>query len=107
MAKDLVVRLRYMGMLPHIGHRAYRFQLEAPDNSIRTAVLTIDDNLFRNHLLMFQEAPDLCYQKMLTDFANETVDSPICARAEVTEAEVASYRNSHPFGKAPRKAAFR
>ncbi len=107
MPKDLVLHLRYMGMLPHVGHREYRFQIEAADKSIRTVVLTIDDSLFRNHLLMFQEAPDLCYQKMLTDFANETIDSPICARAEVTEAEGASYRNSHPTGKAPRKAALR
>jgi hypothetical protein len=106
MAKDSVLHLRYMGMLAQIGHREYRFQIEAVDQSFRTVALTIDDAIFRNHLLMFQEAPDLCYQKMLADYANETANSPICSRATVTEAEVASYRDSHPIGKV-RKTAFR
>jgi hypothetical protein len=106
MAKDFVLHLRYMGMLPQIGHREYRFRIEAVDQSLRNVALTIDDAIFRNHLLMFQEAPDLCYQKMLADYERETTDAPIRSRATVTEAEVASYRDSHPIGKV-RKTAFR
>jgi hypothetical protein len=107
MAKDLVLQLRYIGMLPQTGHREYRFQIEAPDKSIRTVAVTIDDAVFRTGRLMFQEAPDLCYQKMLADVENETSGSPIRSLTSITESEVDSYRDSHPVGKARRKAAGR
>jgi hypothetical protein len=105
MAKDLVLQLRYLGVLPHIGHREYRFQIEAQDKSIRTVALTIDDGIFRKNQLMFQEAPDLCYQKLLADVINETAGAPICSLASVTDSEIATYRNSHPTGKLRRMAA--
>ena len=105
MAKDLVLQLRYIGMLPHIGHREYSFQVEAHDKSVRTVVLTIDDAVFLNHQLMFQEAPDLCYQKLLADVCSETTGTPIRSRAPITESEVASYRDSHPTGQVRRSAA--
>jgi len=105
MAKDLVLQLRYLGMLPQIGHREYHFQIEAHDKSIRTVTLTIDDGIFRKNQLMFQEAPDLCYQKMLADVINETAGAPICSLASVKDAEIATYRNSHPTGRLRRMAA--
>jgi hypothetical protein len=106
MAKDLVLQLRYLGVLPHIGHREYRFEVEAHDKSVRTVALTIEDEIFRKNQLMFQEAPDLCYQKLLAEVANEATGSHICSLAPITDSEVASYRNSHPTGKL-RKAAAR
>jgi hypothetical protein len=99
MAKDLVLQLRYLGMLPQTGHREYRFQIEAHDKSLRTVALTIDDGLFQRHKLMFQEAPDLCYQKLLADVTNETPGAPISPTASVTEMEIATYRTSHPTGR--------
>ena len=105
MARDSVLHLRYVGVIAHVGYREYRFQIQAEDKSIRSVALTIGDGVFRSHGLMFQEAPDLCYQKMLADCANETADRPICSRAAVTDAEVDSYRESHPLGKI-RKASF-
>ena len=107
MTRDLVLQLRYLGVFPHIGHREYRFQIEAHDKSVRTVALTIDDGIFRKNQLMFQEAPDLCYQKLLADMTNETIGRPICSVAPVTESEIASYRNSHPTGKMRRAGARR
>jgi len=104
MAKDLVLQLRYLGVLPQIGHREYRFQIEASDKSIRTVALTIADTIFRKNQLMFQEAPDLCYQKLLADVTTE--GTAISSLAQVTEIEIASYRTSHPTGKL-RKASAR
>ena len=107
MARDLVLQLRYLGMLPQIGHREYRFQIEAHDKTVRTVALTIDDGIFRNNQLMFQEAPDLCYQKLLADITNETIGAPICNLAPVSESEIASYRDAHPTAKSRRTAAKR
>jgi hypothetical protein len=105
MTKDLVLQLRYLGMLPHTGHREYRFQIEAHDKSVRTVALTIDDGMFQKNQLMFQEAPDLCYQKLLADVTNEATGTRICSLAPVTESEISSYRNSHPTGKLRKTAA--
>ena len=99
MAKDLVLQLRYIGMLPQLGHREYRFQIEAHDKSIRTVALTIDDGIFRKNLLMFQEAPDLCYQKVLLDLSNETPSAPLCSRVTVTGIDIANHRGSHSTAK--------
>lgn len=107
MAKNLVLQLRYLGMLPHVGHREYRFQIEADDKSVRNVALTIDDLMFRENQLMFQEAPDLCYQKMLADVTNEGTGAHISNVASVTESEIAAYRNSHPTGKMRKTAARR
>jgi hypothetical protein len=54
---------------------------------------------------MFQEAPDLCYQKLLADVINETSGTHICSLAAVTDSEIASYRGSHPTGKMRKTAA--
>ena len=105
MSKDLVLQLRYIGVLPHIGHREYRFQIEAHDKSVRIVALTIDDGIFRKNQLMFQEAPDLCYQKLLADITNETTGAPILSRSSVSETEIATYRGSHPTGKSRRSIA--
>jgi hypothetical protein len=105
MAKDLVLQLRYVGMLPQTGHREYRFQIEAQDKSVRAVALTIEDGIFRKNQLMFQEAPDLCYQKLLADVINETAGTPICSLSSVTDTEIATYRNSHPTGRLRRMAA--
>ena len=105
MTKDLVLRLRYIGVLPQIGHREYRFQIEAHDKSVRTVALTIEDGIFRKNQLMFQEAPDLCYQKLLADVTNEEAGATICSLAAVTDSEVASYRDAHPTGKMRKTAA--
>jgi len=97
--KDLVLQLRYLGVIPKNDYREYGFRIEDKDKSVRQIVLTIDNGLFVEHQLMFQEAPDLCYQKMLTDLGNETPDTPLSRRVPVTVVDIANYRDSHPAAK--------
>ena len=99
MAKDFVLQLRYMGVFPQSGHREYRFRIENEGSEIRDVSLTIDDHLFGTKRLMFQEAPDLCYQKLLTEVRNENRDVPILKRAAITAIDIKSYRESHPTVK--------
>jgi hypothetical protein len=99
MSKDLVLQLRYLGVMPQIGYREYSFTIEDKDKALRQITLTIDDGIFMQNQLMFQEAPDLCYQKLLADIISETADTPIRSRAPVTTQEVAFYRDAHPIGR--------
>jgi hypothetical protein len=99
MSKDLVLQLRYLGVLPQTGYFEYGFRIENKDKSARQVVLTIEDAFFRENGLMFQEAPDLCYQKVLMDLGNENADAHIPSRVPVTALDIAHYRDLHPTVK--------
>jgi hypothetical protein len=99
MAKDLVLQLRYLGVIPQPGYIEYGFRIEDKDKNVRQIVVTIEEDLFSQNRLMLQEAPDLCYQKILNDLCNETAETPICSRVPVTASDVALYRSSHPNAK--------
>jgi hypothetical protein len=103
MVKDLVLQLRYLGVIPRARHFEYGFHIE--DKSIRLVVLMIEGSFFERNDLMFQEAPDLCYQKVLADLDSETADSRIPNRVPVTCLDVAHYRELHPNTKSRRAAA--
>jgi hypothetical protein len=96
MTRDLVLQLRYVGVFPQIGYREYRFNIEQDSADTREVSLTIADDLFTHNRLMFQEAPDLCYQKLLTDLRNESEETRISRRVAVTVTDIDFYRESHP-----------
>jgi hypothetical protein len=105
MAKDSVLQLRYVGVFPQAGHREYRFHIGNDDSETRNVSLTIDDRLFGTNKLMFQEAPDLCYQKLLMEMCDETRAVPIHTHTAVTETDIQSYRDNHPTVKMRRPFA--
>ena len=100
MTKDFVLQLRYLGVFPQTGHREYRFNVGKDTADTREVTLTIADGLFVTNRFMFQEAPDLCYQKLLTDLRNESTEVPIRSRAAVTATDIHSYRENHPTARA-------
>lgn len=104
MLKDLVLKLKFLGVIPHAEYFEYGFRIEAEDESFRLIVLTIENAFFRDKDLMVQEAPDLCYQKILTDLEKETSDSPIPSRMPVTASDIAQYRDLHPTAKLRKRA---
>jgi hypothetical protein len=99
MTRDLACQLRYLGVIPQAGCIQYGFQIEDSDKKLRLVVLEIEDGVFQKKELMFQEAPDLCYQKVLSDLGNETADSPIDEHVPVTASDIAHYREMHPTTK--------
>jgi hypothetical protein len=106
MSKELVRQLRYLGLIQQTGFVEYGFRIENDDKSIRQVILTIENALFRENNLKFQEAPDLCYQKVLTDLETEDGDSRMPERIPVTVPDIEHYRGLHPSLK-PRKFAQR
>jgi hypothetical protein len=102
MARDLCSELRFVGVFPQKGHREYRFSIEKENAVIREVILTIADGLFMPNRLTFQEAPDLCYQKLLTDLRVENRETPVYRRAAVTATDIDSYRESRQTARAGR-----
>ena len=99
MSKDLVLQLRYLGVMPQLGFVEYGFRIENKDKSVRQVILTIADDFFRKYNLKIQEAPDLCYQKILMDLEVETTDSCFPPSTPVTALDIAHYRELHPIVK--------
>jgi hypothetical protein len=99
MLKGLVLQLKYLGVIPQAGYIEYGFQVTEKDKSVRQVVLTIEDAFFRRSDLKLQEAPDLCYQKVLMDLNNEIPGSDIPAFVPVTALDIAHYRDLHPTAK--------
>jgi hypothetical protein len=99
MPKEHVLQLKYLGVIPQAGYIEYGFRVEEKDKSVRQVVLTIEDAFFRRNDLKFQEAPDLCYQKVLMDLNNESLDPGIPACIPVTALDIAHYRDLHPTAK--------
>ena len=93
------MHLRYIGVIPQTECLEYGFRIEDKDKDPRLVVMMIESGFFKKYELMFQEAPDLCYQKLLTDLRNETVEVPISSRLSITASDIAHYRESHPIGK--------
>ena len=105
MARDLCMELRFVGVFPQKGQREYRFNIEKENTDIRQVILTIADGLFMPNRLTFQEAPDLCYQKLLADLRIESNEAPICRRVAVTATDIDSYRESRQTARAGRHPA--
>ena len=97
--KERASHLRYLGVIPQAGYIEYGFRIAEKDKSDRQVVLTIEDAFFQRNDLKFQEAPDLCYQKVLMDLTNERPDSGIPDCAPVTALDIAHYRDLHPTAK--------
>ncbi len=103
MSKDLVLQLRYLGQMPQVGFVEYGFRIENKDKSCRQVVLTIADDFFLSHDLKPQEAPDLCYQKVLAELEFEQVGASIPYSTPVTALDIAQYRDLHPTVQTRRK----
>jgi hypothetical protein len=92
---NLSTQLRYLGTISGPDHSEYGFQIENPDKTIRLLVLTIANSLFLTRQLLVQEAPDLCYQKLLA-YIRDATAGPAEDYIPISESDIASYRTVHP-----------
>jgi hypothetical protein len=91
----LYPQLRYLGTISKPEHWEYGFQIENPDKTVRLLVLTIANSIFSNRQLLVQEAPDLCYQKVLAylrDAAGISAEDYI----PISASDIENYRALHP-----------
>ena len=47
MSKDLVLKLKFLGVIPQTGYVEYGFQIEDEEKQFRLVVLTIEDTFSR------------------------------------------------------------
>jgi len=95
----LYQQLRYLGTISKPEHAEYGFHIENPDKTVRLLVLTIANSVFLTRRLMVQEAPDLCYQKVLASLRDATA-GPAEEYISISELDITNYRAFHPNVKA-------
>ena len=90
-----ISNLSYLGVLPQLDYSEYGFRITSEDKTDRLLILTIANSVFLTKQLMVQEAPDLCYQKVIADLKS---DIPILVEESVvvTESDLMQYRALHP-----------
>jgi hypothetical protein len=99
MAINNAMYLRYIGVIPQTEGMEYGFHVEDKDKDPRLVVVMIESGFFKKYELMFQEAPDLCYQKLLADLRGETDELQVSPRLCITASDITHYRELHPMGK--------
>jgi hypothetical protein len=88
-------QLRYLGTISKPEHAEYGFHIENPDKTVRLLVLTIANSVFLTRQLMVQEAPDLCYQKVLA-YLRDAAAAPAEDCIPISELDITNYRTFHP-----------
>lgn len=96
--------MRYLGVIPRQELSEFGFQIENPDKTVRLLILTIANSIFREKQLMMQEAPDLCYQKILADLQSAT-PGLVEEVVPISESDVAKYRAGHPNARVRGKSS--
>jgi hypothetical protein len=92
--------LRYVGVHCVAGTREYAFTLKQDEE--RHFTIVVSDADFITKKLSFQEAPDLCYQKLWAELEAEG-DVPVARAIRVTAEDLARYREGHQPGSASRR----
>ncbi len=94
-------RITYLGVIHQPDHAEYGFQITGKDKAIRFLVLAVLKSFFQKRLLLVQEAPDLCFQKVRDDL--ESSIPRLRDFVYVTESDIVNYRASHPNERPPRR----
>lgn len=94
--KSMSAKLRYLGVSALVGTREYEFVAGDEANQHFTLIVRAAD--FSSNQLSFQEAPDLCYQKLKAELEAAT-EMPAGSQIWVTSEDLARYRESHQRAK--------
>jgi hypothetical protein len=96
-------QLSYLGVITKPQHSEYGFQVVNDDKTVRLLILSIANSVFLTKQLLVQEAPDLCYQKVLADLRSE-IPALLEENIVVSESDLVQYRASHPNISLKRKS---
>lgn len=96
MSHEIIVQ--FVGFESGARARVYTFTVREPSAQPRDFTLTIPNQAFNDHLISFQDAPDICSLKLRRELAANG-NHPPKTRLDITDGDLEDYRSSH----APRK----
>ena len=102
MSHEIIVE--FVGFDAGAHARVYSFTVREPSAEPRDFTLTISNRAFHDHLISYQDAPDICSRKLRRELAAYG-NHPPETRLDITDADLEDYRSSHSPRKAPRPFA--
>jgi hypothetical protein len=97
MSHEIIVQ--FVGFEASARARLYRFTVREPSVEPRDFTLTIPNKAFDDHLISYQDAPDICSLKLRRELATYA-NHPPEIRLTITDGDLEEYRSTH----SPRKA---
>ena len=98
MSNELIVE--FVGFESAANARVYSFVVRQASTEPRDFTPTISNQAFTDHLISFQDGPDICSRKLRHELAANG-NQPSETRLNITDTDLEDYRSMH----APRKAS--
>ena len=86
--------VQYVGFVAGTDTREYTFSVKNGSDKAREFQLTIPNEAFLSNRVRFQDAPDICSQRLRCELAT-SANQPVETRFTITDAEIDQYRVAH------------
>ncbi len=87
--------IQYIGFQSKPRGRDYNYRVVGAKNETREFTLTISNQSFADRLVPYQDAADLCYQKLRRELAAETAENPLQRHFTVSNQDLDEYRERY------------
>lgn len=89
------MQIQYLGFETKPRGRDYLYRVIDPKAPKREFTFTISNQAFAEKRVPFQDAADLCYQKLQKALDLETAEQPIAGHSTLSNQELDEYREKH------------
>lgn len=87
--------IQYIGFQPNSRGRDYSYRVVDPKTETREFTVTISNQDFTERHVPYQDAADICYQKLQRELAAETPEQPLRRRFAVSDQDFEAYREKY------------
>ncbi len=89
------IRIQYTGFQVQRDGRDYSYDVLDPPAASRHFTFAISHQAFAERHIPYQDAADLCYQKLQKELLTETAEPPLRSHWIVSDQELDAYRDTH------------
>lgn len=89
------MQIQYLGFQTKSRGRDYTYRVIDPKSENREFIFTISNQTFAEGRVPYQDAADLCYQKLQKDLGLETADQPLPRHLTLSDVDLDDYRTKH------------
>jgi hypothetical protein len=90
-----VVQIQYLGFETRPRGRDYLYRVIDAKSEKREFTFTISNQAFAENRLPYQDAADLCYQKLQKALGLESSEQPLPGHSTLSNQELDEYREKH------------
>jgi hypothetical protein len=92
---EVALHIQYLGFQLKAHGRDYTYRVIDTKAEAREFTFSISNQAFAERHVPYQDAADLCYQKLQKALGLETPEQPLPHRSALTDRELDEYREKH------------